>query len=429
MARLKDAPQTCDVLVIGGGPAGSTISALLSEMGWDVAVLEKDRHPRFHIGESLLPRNVPIFERLGVLDDVARIAVKKYGADLAPPDGADYRKFTFAEANPALPNAFQVKRADFDALLLKNSAAKGARIVEGVRVTNVVFGEGRKAQVSAIDGEGAAQAWQADFVVDASGRDALLANRMKLKIRDGRHNSAAIFAHFSGVERRPGDDEGNTSVIVYDHGWFWTIPLADGNDSVGAVVSAEHMRSRRGPLDCFLMDNIASCPHLARRMAHATFASPVYAAGNYSYKAKAMYGDRFLLIGDAYAFLDPIFSTGVFLAMESAMRGAKVVDACLRDPAGGQRHLARHARIMERGLQRLAWFIYRFNDAAMQHLFLSSANPLRMRQAVVSLLAGDVFRERSSLIAVPAFKLAYHGLRLLGGAPRLLGSGPIKEVR
>jgi flavin-dependent dehydrogenase len=148
-------------------------------------------------------------------------------------------------------------------------------------------------------------------------------------------------------------------------------------------------------------------------MEDATPASDVFAAGNYSYKASAMFGDQFLLIGDAYAFIDPIFSTGVYLAMESAMRGADVVDSCLRDPSNRIDHLALHSRTIQRGLRRLAWFIYRFNDHAMQDLFMSSANPFNMRGSVISLLAGDVFRERPNLFAVPAFKIAYYGLNMI----------------
>ncbi len=405
---------SCDVLVIGGGPAGSTVSSRLSELGWDVVLIDKDRHPRFHIGESLLPRNLPIFERLGVLDEVKSMAVVKHGADIGPPDDDMYRRFTFAEANPALPTAFQVKRADFDAMLLQKSAARGTRVVQGTKATGASFAYDG-AIVKTVDDAGAAAEWRASFVVDASGRDAMLANHLKMKVRDARHNSAAVFAHFSGVERRGGTDAGNTSIVWFDYGWFWTIPLPDGNDSVGVVCDADYLRTRKVPLEQFLLDTIAACPQLARRMEHATPVSEVHAAGNYSYKSAAMHGDRYLLVGDAYAFLDPMFSTGVYLAMESAMRGAAVVDRCLRDPGNTKSCLAEHARTMDRGLERLAWFIYRFNNPSMQNLFMASINPLNMRRDVISLLAGDVFQQKRSGIAVPAFKLAYYALNLVKG--------------
>jgi len=415
MARVSGESLMCDVMVVGGGPAGSTISLQLSEMGWVVTLIDKERHPRFHIGESLLPRNLPILERLGVLQDVSRIAVTKYGADLSLSSGEDYRKFEFAEANPLQPSAFQVKRAEFDALLLNNSLAKGTRVLQGTKATAVAFDADRHAQITSVDDSGNESVWHADFLVDASGRDSFLANRLKLKIRDPQHNSAAVFAHFDGVQRRCGADAGNTSVVWFDKGWFWTIPLPDGTDSVGVVCHADYLRTRRTALDRFLLDSIASCPQIARRMRHAKLVTKVYVAGNYSYKANVMYGDQFLLTGDAYAFLDPIFSTGVYLAMESAMRGAEAVDACLSDPANRSCYLARHAQIMDRGLRRLNWFIYRFNDPAMQNLFMASANPLNMRKAVISLLAGDVFRTSVGGLAVPAFKLAYYLLSFING--------------
>lgn len=424
MAQSPKTRLDCDVLVIGGGPAGSTIAALLAEKGRSVILIDKDRHPRFHIGESLLPRNLPIFERLGVLDEVARMAVLKCGADLAPPAGSDYAKFAFREANPRQPSAFQVKRADFDALLLDNARAKGARVLEGTKATRAHFDADGGIELAATDDTGRSQRLRAAFLVDASGRDAFLASQLGQKERDPRHNSAAVFAHFKGVKRRTGLDEGNTSVVWFDQGWFWAIPLPDGNDSIGVVCHPEFLRTRQTSLENFLSDAIASCPQIARRMEGATAVTPVHAAGNYSYKAREMHGARHLLIGDAYAFLDPIFSTGVFLAMESATRGADTVERCLCDPAGAQTYLARHAAVMDRGLQRLAWFIYRFNSPAMQTLFLASVNPLNMRKAVISLLAGDVFERHKVSVAVPAFKLAYHALNLMRRKPGAAFTAP-----
>lgn len=405
----------CDVLVIGGGPAGSTVSALLSERGWKVTLLEQARHPRFHIGESLLPRNLPILERLGVLDDVAGMAVVKHGADLSLPTGTASQTFDFAEANPKQPIAFQVKRADFDALLLRNSANKGTRVLEGTKATAVELDAADRARVTSIDETGAETIWQADFLVDASGRDTLVASQLGLKVKDPSHSSAAVFAHFDGVERQQGRYAGNTSVIWFEHGWFWMIPLPDGRDSVGVVCRPDYLRTRRVPLERFLLDSIALCPAVALRMRRAQAATETFAAGNYSYRATSMFGERFLLIGDAYAFLDPIYSTGVYLAMESAERGADTVESCLRDPSHRQGYLQRHARIMERGLSRLSWFIYRFNEPAMQALFLLPINPFNIRGSVVALLAGDAFRPFSGGLGVAAFKLAYHSVRPFQG--------------
>ena len=403
--------EHCDALVIGGGPAGSTISALLSEKGWKVTLLEKARHPRFHIGESLLPRNLPILDQLGVLEEVERIGVMKHGADLTLLSGATCRTFNFSEADASSPTAFQVERAAFDALLLSNSAAKGTRVLEGVRATAVEFPARGPARVRSVDDGSCERTWAAEFVVDASGRDTLLGNLLGIKVRNHKHNSAALFAHFDGVKRRPGKAAGNISVYWFDHGWFWIIPLPDGRSSVGAVCWPAYLRMRKVSPEQFFMETIALCPPLARRLENARLATPVMAAGNYSYSCKLMFGERYLLVGDAYAFVDPVFSTGVFLSMHAAALGAETVNACLRDPAGKKKHLRRHARIVRRGLCNLSWFIYRFTTPAMQRLFMASMNPFNMRQAVISLLAGDVFRG-TPRVAVTLFKIIYFILSL-----------------
>lgn len=402
-----------DVIIIGGGPAGSTMAARLAEKGLDVILFDKDVHPRFHIGESLLPRNLPILEQLGVLEDVEKIAVKKYGADLALPDREDYRKFEFVEANKQHPHAFQVKRAEFDHLLLNNARANGAVAFEGTKVTDVSFDAQDTVRVTTSGPDGASTQWRTRFVVDASGRDTFLAGRMKTKVRDPNHNSAAVFAHFEGVQRRPGRDAGNTSVTWFDNGWFWTIPLSDNVDSVGVVCDPEFLRTRTTPLDQFLAETIASCPQMQQRMSGARPISETQAAGNFSYKSNTMHGDRFLMIGDAYAFLDPMFSTGVYLAMESAMQGAEAVHTFLNESETGRLQLDTHVANMELGLGRLSWFIYKFNTPATRTLFMSRLNPLNMRRQVISLLAGDVFGRRSGGIGVPAFKAAHRVLSLV----------------
>lgn len=423
MTGQSGTSRSCDVLVIGGGPAGSTIASQLSVMGWEVTVVEKEHHPRFHIGESLLPRNLPILVQLGVLESVSQMAVIKYGADLALPTGDDYRSFAFAEANPLQPIAFQVKRSEFDALLLANCQAKGARVLQGVKAEHISFGTDGRPIVATVNEREELVLWHANFLVDASGRNAILANQLRLKIRDPRHNSAALFAHYQGVERRNGREAGNTSIVWFNKGWFWIIPLSDGNESVGLVCHSGYLRQRRKSLERFLQDSIESCPQMARRMRQAKPVTQVHVAGNYSYKSSTMYGGRFLLIGDAYAFLDPIFSTGVYLAMESGMRGATVVNACLQKPDKSHQILARHAKIMHRAVRRLSWFIYRFNDPAMQQLLMATVNPFNMRKTVLSLLAGDVFSYVCSPLSVLSFKAAYHVLRLRVARRRLQCDG------
>ena len=341
-------PQyVCDVVVIGGGPAGSTIATLLSRRGWQVTLFEKDRHPRFHIGESLLPRNMPLFEQLGVMSEIERIGVVKRAVDLTVPTSEACARLKFSEAfDVRNPTAFHVKRAEFDEILFRNAEANGARVLEGTEVHEVAFGDDERVDVVATDEADGKQLWRCRFLVDASGRQTFLSDRMGLKTRNRRHNSAAIYAHFTGVERRPGDDAGNISLYWFEHGWFWLIPLRGGITSVGAVVTPAYLKTRSATIEEFFHGTIAACRPLAQRMQSAALASPVTATGNYSYLSTAMFGDRFLIVGDAYAFIDPVFSTGVYLAMYGATSGADAVDACLRDPKRQSAYLRRHERLI-----------------------------------------------------------------------------------
>jgi flavin-dependent dehydrogenase len=401
------------VVVVGGGPAGSTIAALLAERGLDVVLLEKDRHPRFHIGESLLPLNLPMFERLGVAADIERIGMPKFGVDFVSPVHDRAVRFEFADAwDKSQPYSFQVRRSEFDHILLKNAAAKGARVIEGLRVTGLDLDHPHGVEVSAKAEDGEEQNWQARFLVDASGRDTLVANKLGLKDRNRRHASAAIYGHFTGARRQDGHAEGNISVFWFEHGWIWFIPLADGTTSVGAVCPPDYLKSRKSDVTTFFRETIAKAPALAERLAEATMTGPATATGNYSYRARGMAGRNYLMVGDAYAFIDPVFSTGVYLAMTSAFRAADTVVAVIRDPRHAARALARFDADVRRGLDRFSWFIYRMNRPALRDLFMNPRNVLRLQEAMLALLSGDVFRPSPVHRRLTIFKAIYYAKAL-----------------
>jgi flavin-dependent dehydrogenase len=402
----------CDVLVVGGGPAGSTISALLAEKGWSVTLLEKDHHPRFHIGESLLPFNLPIFERLGVLDQVHAIGIKKPGADFnSGMEVAGHHQFHFSFAlDPSQPYAYEVKRSEFDHLLLRNSASKGTQVIEGVRVTSVEFPKGGDPVAHSVDGQGAKRTWTCRFFVDASGRDTLLSSQFQLKKKNPHHASAAMFGHFKNVDRRLGEYEGNISVYWFEHGWFWMIPLKDGTMSVGAVCRPAYLKQRKNGIPEYLMQTIASGhPEMKHRMRNAVLIDNVArATGNYSYQSTRMRGDRHIMVGDAYAFVDPVFSSGVLLGMNSGVLGAEAVDAWLRNDPHAERMFRRFEALVRRGVRTFSWFIWRFNSPGMRSLMLHPGNPLRVQEAVTSLLAGDVFRDIGARSRFWLFKFFYY---------------------
>ena len=398
----------CEVLVIGGGPAGSTMAALLAMRGRDVVLLEKSRHPRFHIGESLLPFNMPLFDRLGVGSEIEAIGMPKFGAEFVSPWHDKPVMFEFANAmgNP-FPSTYQVRRSQFDEILFRNAAQKGARAIEECRVTGVEF-DSDGATVSARMESGQERVWRTRFVADASGRDTFLASRLGVKERSRKNNTAAIYGHFSGAKRHPGKAEGNITVFWFEHGWFWFIPLADGATSVGAVCWPRYMKTRMTSPEQFLLDTIALCPQLTERLQGAKLISPVTATGNYSYSTGRAVGERYIMLGDAFAFVDPIFSTGVFLAMHSAFIGADAIETCLDEPRRAARALKAYDASVHHGVRVFSWFIYRITTPGLREIFMNPNNRYRLRDALLALLAGNVFRGPQLGLRLFALKALYY---------------------
>jgi flavin-dependent dehydrogenase len=416
-------PVDCDVLIIGGGPGGTSAATLLTRKGWRVLLLEKERHPRFHIGESLLPCNLPILEQLGVLDKVRALGVIKLGADFPSRDGS-YQTFHFRRAlGHSPPHAFQVKREEFDQMLFEHARDSGVDAREQVTVEETEVLGMDSVRATARDADGKTMAISARYLVDASGRDTFLGKRLKLKRKNDKHQSAAIFAHFLDVERRPGEDAGNISIYNFEHGWCWFIPLRDGVMSVGCVCWPEYLKQRKGDNEGFLLDTLKRMPEAFKRMQSARITDEVRVTGNYSYACSRMAGPGWIMAGDAWAFVDPVFSSGVYLAMHGGSQAADVVDAALREPsreASLQRKMARRVR---RGVRVFSWFIYRFNSPIMRRLFAHPRNHLRVEEGVISMLAGDVFDSRAVMLRMYLFRLIYAATGLLSIRTWLLDRG------
>ena len=401
----------CDVLVIGGGPAGATAATLLAERGHRVTLLEKAHHPRFHIGESLLPANLPLLEKLGVADAVKAIGMEKWGAEFVSPWHAHQQRFEFADAwDKSMPMSYQVRRSEFDEILIRNAAAKNATVIEGCQVQDVAFlPAAQGAMVQARHDDGRVESWHTRFVLDASGRDTFLGTRLKAKQRNKKHNSTAIYAHFSNVQRNLGKSEGDISIFWFEHGWFWLIPLADGTTSVGAVTWPYYLKTRgKKPLDVFFKETIALCPPLTARLEPAKMESAAEATGNFSYVCDRTHGDNYLLLGDAYTFIDPVFSSGVMLAMQSAFIGADTVDTCLRYPEQAAAALKKFDRSLRGAPKVFSWFIYRVTNPTMRDMFMAPRNVLRAKEAVLSVLAGDVFGKTPIWGSIRIFKTLYY---------------------
>jgi flavin-dependent dehydrogenase len=402
-----------DVLIIGGGPGGSTTAIALADKGYRVTLLEKSRHPRFHIGESLLPANLPLFERLGVAEQMRAIGMEKWGAEFVSPwHSPGSSTFEFAEAwDKSMPFAYQVRRSEFDEILIRRAATSGAEVIEGCRVMEVELAQGadHPVLVQATHEDGRADTWEARYLIDASGRDTFLGNRLGTKKRDRKHNSSAMYAHFKGVQRHADCKvAGNISLFWFEHGWFWLIPLADGATSIGAVVWPYYTKLRKKPLREFYLDTLAMCGPLMERLHGAELMTEVEATGNYSYHCDRAYGENHLLVGDAFAFVDPMFSSGVMLAMRTGEQAASTVDTCLREPARASAALKEYERMSRHGPREYSWFIHRATQPTIRDLFMAPRNFLRMKEAVLSVLAGDIYGKRPNWMALLAFKTLYY---------------------
>ncbi len=307
---------------------------MLARKGLRVLLLERERFPRAHVGESLLPASLPILEELGALPAVrAEGFVEKWGATMVWGSGDEPWSWYFRETSQRHPHSYQVWRPRFDELLLDNARASGVDVREGHRVHEVVFEQGAARGVRYSDPDGVSALAMASFVVDASGQTALLGTELELRRWDPFFRNLAVYAYFSGAERLPPPDQGNIFIESYEHGWLWHIPLHTGQSSVGAVVDRARAQGRvrgSGPAE-FLSSQIAQAPRTSAMLAGARRESGPFVVRDWSYRSDRLVGDGYILVGDAACFVDPLFSSGVHLALSSGVLAAAYVTSALRD--------------------------------------------------------------------------------------------------
>jgi flavin-dependent dehydrogenase len=327
--------MSADVIVIGGGPAGSTAATMLARKGWRVVLFEREAFPRPHIGESLLPASLPILEELGALPAVQEAGfLKKWGATMVWGREREPWSWHFRETNARNPHAYQVWRPQFDKILLDNSRAHGVDVREGHRVLEVLFEDGRATGVRVVGPEGREERWAARFVVDASGQEGIVGRALRLREPDEQFRNLAMFAYFTGAERLPSPDETNIFIESYEHGWTWVIPLHTGWTSVGFVVDSKYGQAAIAEhgLKGAYATQLAASGHTARMLRHATRVDGPAVIRDWSYVSSEVAGDGYVLVGDAACFIDPLFSTGVHLALSAGVLGAAYVTSALKGP-------------------------------------------------------------------------------------------------
>jgi flavin-dependent dehydrogenase len=388
-------PDRPDVVVIGGGPAGSTVSTLLAQQGVRVELFERERFPRFHIGESLIPETYWVLRRLNMLPKMQRSHfVRKYSVQFVNASGKLSAPFYFWDNKPhECSQTWQVVRSEFDQLMLENAREHGVTAHEGVRVMDVRFENDRAVGITTRDGDGTSREVRAKVVVDASGQNGLIQNRLRLRVWDPVLNKGAIWTYWEGAYRDTGRDEGATMVLqtASRNGWFWYIPLHDNIVSVGVVAPFDYLFRNRDGYERTYEEEVDRCPAVHARVAPAKRVTGYFATKDYSYRATRVAGDGWVLVGDAWGFLDPLYSSGVLLALRS---GEMAADAIVEGLAAGDTtaaQLGKWGPLFNEGVDRMRRLVCEYYDGFSFGNFVRQYPDLQ--GTVTDILIGDLFSD------------------------------------
>lgn len=386
-----------DVIVIGGGPSGSTAATLIAQKGHRVVLFERDHFPRFHIGESLIPQTYWVLERLGMLPKMkASRFIKKYSVQFVNQHGKLSEPFYFIDHRPhESSQTWQVKRADFDKMMLDNARERGVEIHEGARVLEVLFEGTRAVGVRVVLDDGTETEVRAKVVVDASGQASMVMSRLGLREWDPVLRKAAIWTYWKGAYRDQGRDEGATIVIQTKDkaGWFWYIPLHDDILSVGVVASYDYLFQNRGTkdLETLYFEEVSRCPGVQTRIANAKRCDIFRAQKEYSYRSRQVAGDGWALVGDAFGFLDPLYSSGVLLALQSGMMAADAIAEGLEKNDTSEAQLRKWEQGYVAGMERMRRLVCEFYEGLSFGRFIKK-HP-HLKGYVTDVLIGDIFKD------------------------------------
>lgn len=388
--------QHPDVIIIGGGPSGATAATILADFGRSVLVLERSKFPRHHIGESLMPNTYWTFKRIGMLEKMKQSGfVRKESVQFVSASGKDSAPFFFPDWDPAeWTYTWQVERTRFDQMMLDNAREHGAEVIEQAVVREVLFEGERAVGVRAVIG-GEQREIRCKVVMDASGQSGLISRQLKLRYGDEQLKNAAIYSYYKGALRDEGRNAGATLVIatLEPGGWFWFIPLSNDVTSVGVVAPPNYLYNGRGDDPGAILDEeIALCPGAARRLAGAQRVAQIYTTADFSYRSSRFAGDGWVLIGDAFGFLDPLYSSGVMLALKSGEIGADAVHEALTSGDCSAAALGKNGRVVAEGMQRIRMLVYAYYDPNFRMGRFVREFP-QYKNHITRILIGDVFND------------------------------------
>lgn len=395
---MADRVQDYDVVVVGGGPSGATTATLIAQQGHRVAIFERDHFPRFHIGESLIPETYWVLERLNMLPKMkGSHFVKKYSVQFVTSKGKLSEPFYFCDHKPhEASQTWQVRRSEFDHLMLQNAREHGVEVFEGARVHEIVFDGTRATGIKVTrDDETGIEDISAKVVVDASGQQSMLIGKLGLREWDPVLKKAALWTYWKGAYRDVGHDEGATIVMQIEgkQGWFWYIPLHDDIVSIGVVASHEYLFRNRGTSDfeTIYFEEVAKCPGLTPRLANAERCDIFRAQKEYSYRSRKAAGDGWVLVGDAFGFLDPLYSSGVLLALKSGQVAADAISEGLKNGDTSAAQLGKWEADYVKGMDRMRRLVCEFYDGFSFGRFVKK-HP-HLKGFVTDVLIGDIFKD------------------------------------
>ena len=400
-----------DVVVIGGGPAGATASTLIAQKGYKVRLFERETFPRYHVGESMIPETYWVLERLNMLPKMrASHFVHKHSVQFVSANGKSSAPFYFYDNKPhECSQTWQVERSEFDMMMLNNAREHGVDAHEGVRVLDVLFDGDRATGIKIQKPDGTTEQVNAKVIVDASGQSGMLMNRMKLRVWDPVLNKGAIWTYWEGAYRDTGKNEGATVVLQTEskNGWFWNIPLHNNRVSIGIVAPFDHLFKGRGTHEEVYHEEIEACPAVKERIAGATRVSGYHATRDYSYRSTKVAGNGYVMVGDAFGFLDPLYSSGILLALKSGEMAADAVVEGLMNNDVSEAQLGKWGPALNAGIDRMRRLVCEYYDGFSFGRFIKTFPDLQ--GTVTDLLIGDLFTDKVDVVWEPMESLYKEG--------------------